>query len=198
MEGLAVTVFCSQTARWLRLRSACGLCNATNATHTAAGMGRMADAGCGARTKQHRRCVLAGPGQSTTVAPCVEALIIAAQTEELSCARAHWCAGHRRTGSPARCWRLLWWCFNDWCAGRRRTDGPAQPLRKLSLPRTHLASKNSAFAKNKGAFYARQLAKNVRLHVTANVRHERQTTAHTLLPKRHNLARRCLSARWRG
>jgi hypothetical protein len=26
MEGLAVTVFCSQTARWLLLRSACGFC----------------------------------------------------------------------------------------------------------------------------------------------------------------------------
>jgi hypothetical protein len=45
--------------------------------------------------------------------------------------------------------------------------------------------------------------RNVRNHLdtepaTQIVRHERQTTAHTLLPKRHNLARRCLSARWRG
>ena len=133
-----------------------------------------ADAGLGARTKQRRRCVLAGPGRRTSVAPCTEALTIATQTAELLRTLAQWCAGRRRTDSPARCWRLLWWCFNDWCAGRRRTDGPAQWPRKLSLPRTHSALPSSAFVKHEAAFYARQLAKNVRLHVTANVGAERR------------------------
>jgi hypothetical protein len=75
------------------------LLHATNATYAAAGMGRMADAGRGARTKQWRRCVLAGPGRSTTVALRAEALTMAAQTAELLLllllllALAHWCAG---------------------------------------------------------------------------------------------------------
>jgi hypothetical protein len=155
------------TARRLRLL------HATDATRTAAGMGRTADAGLGARTKQRRRCVLAGPGRRTSVAPCAEALTIATQTAELL-----------RT-------------LAQWCAGRRRTDSPAQRLRKLSLPRTRSALPNSAFVKHEAAFYARQLAKNVRLHVTANVRHERHTTARTLLPKRRKATRRCMSARWR-
>jgi hypothetical protein len=128
--------------------------HATNATHSAAGMGRTADAGLGARTKQRRRCVLAGPGRRASVALRAETLTTAAQTAELLRAHAHRCAGRRRTDSPARCRRLLWWCFNNWCAGRRRTDGPAQRLRKLSLPRTHSASPTSAFAKNDSPFHS--------------------------------------------
>jgi hypothetical protein len=131
-----------------------------------------ADAGRSARTKQRRRCVLAGPGRSTAVALLAEALTMAAQTAELLrlllLALAHWRAGRRRTDSPPRCWPLLWRCFNDWCAGRRRTDGPAQRLRKLSLPRTHSASLNSTFAKNGSAFLSAPVGL-ARLHVTANV-----------------------------
>jgi hypothetical protein len=130
------------------------LVHATNATHTAAGMGRTADAGRGQRTKQRRRCVLAGPGRSTSVALRSEALTMAAQTAELLLAHAHRCAGRRRTDSPARCWPLLWWCLNDWCAGRRRTGGPAQRVRKLDLPRTHSASPTSAFAKSGSRFHS--------------------------------------------
>jgi hypothetical protein len=156
--------------------------HATNATHTAAGMGRTADAGRSARTKQRRRCVLAGPGQRARVAMLAEALTMVTQTAELLLAHAHGCAGRRRTDSPARCWPLLWWCFNDWCAGRRRTDGPAQPPRKLSLPRTHCASLNSALAQSRSCFDSIPVGL-ARLHVTANVRHER---------------RRKASARWRG
>jgi hypothetical protein len=128
--------------------------HATDATDTAAGMGRTADAGLGARTKQRRRCVLAGPGQRARVALRAEALTVAAQTAELLLALAHRCAGRRRTDSPARGWPLLCWCFNDWCAGRRRTDGPAQRLRKLRLPRTHSASPSSARAKNEPVFHS--------------------------------------------
>jgi hypothetical protein len=58
LRALRATV---ATARRLQL------VHATNATHTAAGMGRTADAGRGRRTKQRRRCVLAGPGRRASV-----------------------------------------------------------------------------------------------------------------------------------
>jgi hypothetical protein len=78
------------------------------------------------------------------------------------------------------------------CAGRRRTDRHACTLR-LPATRKLCVARHAPHHRR-----TRRCACDLLSTMTANVRHERQTTARALLAKQHDLARRCSSARWRG
>jgi hypothetical protein len=145
---------------------------------------------------QRRRCVLAGPGQT---AKCVQWQVFVrcgtphtAHALALPCCPEH-CGALAANGRTARRDRgSAVAAHARRCAGRRRTDRHACTLRPPATRR--LCAARQAVRHRR----TRRRACDLLSTMTANVGGERQTTAHTLLAKQPELARRCLSARPTG
>jgi hypothetical protein len=179
-------------ARLLRQRSAALCSRSTHAGHTAAGMGRrpmpaLAKNECSAGAAYSQ-------GRGTNTAPVLQPLCrqrarLTLRSFEL--ARCSCFAWHLHGGAPPANGRAArhgvrtsHYAKNDRCADCQRTGGPARRRRKARDANHGRCDWSEAFA-----HWAMVLA-------PPNVRHERQTTARTLLAKQHKLASRCLSARW--